>query len=286
VLEIAGNDFLQSGTDFLLYPYGFGPGTTRFGNIKNNYLKGLNYATNNEKAPVKMVLANLPDLSSYPILSGLTSQEAANLQTWEIAWNNTVLLAALQHSYAVLDLWSWWNNVHAAGGFSVDGIWVPDTTWNGQGGLAGMDAFFLDGLHPTPIGQALLLNQVISTVDAQWNAGITQLTDVQMVTLTGLVPSAGAPVARPGTPAASLSTLSSGPEFLSSTIRIPSARELMAFPVEARSHERWTRPTPEDGVANVHQARDGVAHQESPPMARPEAILTLDDLFVSLDARL
>lgn len=191
-LEIGGNDFIAEGIfqgKFLWLPFGlWPPGNEAFNTIKNSYVNGLRLATNNGAAPVRMVLANLPDLGTFPILSPLPSILRDNLRTWTIAWNNEVLLQAFSRGYAVWDLWGAWENVRTAGGVTVHGKFVSPGTWDGAGGPQGMDDFFLDGLHPSPIGHALLANAFLGTLNATYGADIPLLTPKEMVTLSQLDP--------------------------------------------------------------------------------------------------
>lgn len=193
VQEIAGNDFIQDGIfglDFLVLPFPlYPPGVTLFNDTKSAYVNGLNLATANGTAPVRMLLGNLPDLGTFPFASFLPPAQRDILRTWIIAWNNEVALQALTRGYGVLDLWGLWEQFRTTGGTTVHGIPVNAGTWNGQGGPQGMRNFFLnDGLHGTPIAHAFLANQFLANLNAAYGTDIPLLTPKEMVTLSLLDP--------------------------------------------------------------------------------------------------
>jgi hypothetical protein len=192
VLEIGGNDFIQDGIlggRFLVLPYGlWRPGNELFSTIKSNYLHGLDLATDNARAPVHMLLANLPDLGTFPLFGSLPPAQRDVLRTWIIAWNNEVLLQATRRGYAVWDLWSAWEEFRSSGGATIHGLLVSPGVWDGSGGPQGMSAFFIDGLHPTPIAHALLANRLLANLNAHYGTAFPLLTPKEMVTLSLLDP--------------------------------------------------------------------------------------------------
>jgi hypothetical protein len=193
VLEIAGNDFIQHGIlegKFLIAPFPlWRDGFTLLNQTLNSYLNDLNLATANGTAPVHMMLANLADLSTYPLFAGLPQAAKDNLRTWIIAWNNAITVEAAAHSYGVWDLWSAWENFRNRGGETIHGIFVKPDAWDGNGGPQDIKDFFInDGLHPSPIGHAVLANQFLADLNARYGTNIPLLTDKEMVTLSLLDP--------------------------------------------------------------------------------------------------
>ena len=88
---------------------------------------------------------------------------------------------------ATVDLFSLWDSIRNNGGITIDGIYISPGT--STGGLQDLTSCWLsDGLHPTPIFQAMWANLFIGALDTTYGLSIPLLTDKQMVTLTGLVP--------------------------------------------------------------------------------------------------
>lgn len=193
VLELGGNDFIQGGIlglNFVLLPFPLYPqGLSFFNTTRGSWNNGLDLATADGTAPVNMMLANLPDIGTFPFAGFLQPAQRENLRTWIEAWNIHVAVEAYTRGSGVFDLWGLWEQFRQAGGTTVHGIPVNPGAWDGQGGTQGMRYFFLnDGLHPTPIGHALIANQFLTDLNAAYGTDIPLLTPKEMVTLSLLDP--------------------------------------------------------------------------------------------------
>jgi hypothetical protein len=182
--EIGGNDMLGliSSNKLLL-----GLDTGSMNPIVSRFQQITSIATANYTSPLKMVLVEYPDLGSMPIMSAYPSLAQQSVRLNVEYFNNSVALQAAQHGMATVNLFDLWANIRNNGGITIDGIYISPGT--STGGLQDLRSCWLsDGLHPTPIFQAMWANLFISALDTNYGLSIRQLTQQQMVTLAGLVP--------------------------------------------------------------------------------------------------
>ncbi|MBI2825085.1 MAG: hypothetical protein HYX69_10405 [Planctomycetia bacterium] len=212
-LILGGNDLL-AGINVFTY-FRDAPSTdpgnaARLDAMRDNLRTGLLTATNNGAAPVKMVLGDLFDVGAALASAGasFTPTQRANIRDNVIAWNARVDALAqtlFPTPMPVVSLFDWWEQA-AAGNTIVHGIPIqahaaptsainPDKSVN----LTGWNDLTLpDGVHPAPIGAALLADRFIDAIRTGYGeTGVTPYTSKQMVTLTGLDPQQ-APIANAG----------------------------------------------------------------------------------------
>ena len=96
----------------------------------------------------------------------LTATEIANIETAISAYNASISAAAQTKKIAFVDVNAFLNQTKT--GFVYDGI-----TFNAAFVTGG--SFSLDGIHLTPIGNALLANEFIKAINTKYNSTIPQL---------------------------------------------------------------------------------------------------------------
>ena len=94
----------------------------------------------------------------------LDSAETIITQTYVTAYNNSIKNLAAAKGLAVADMYTFLNNVHA-NGLVADGISLNTSFISG--GL-----FSLDGVHLTPRGYAVVANEFIKAINAQYGSTI------------------------------------------------------------------------------------------------------------------
>jgi len=182
--DIGGNDMLGLISSNKLI---FGLDTGSMNPIVNNFQSITNIATANYTSPLKMVLVQYPDLGSMPLLGAYPQFAKDSVRLNVTYFNNSVALQALQHGSTTVDLFSLWDNIRNAGGTTIHGIYISPGT--STGGLQDLrSAWLSDGLHPTPIFNALWTNLFITALDTAYGESIPLLTPKEMVTLTGVDP--------------------------------------------------------------------------------------------------
>jgi lysophospholipase L1-like esterase len=93
----------------------------------------------------------------------LTASEISDIKTATDAYNTKLKSAALAHDLAFVDVNSFLKS--ALTGLTFDGVNVNTVFVSGG-------AFSLDGVHLTPLGNALLANQFISAINAKYGSTI------------------------------------------------------------------------------------------------------------------
>ena len=96
----------------------------------------------------------------------LTESEINNIETAISAYNNSIKSAAQAKGLAFVDVNAFLNQTKT--GFVFDGI-----TFNAAFVTGG--TFSLDGIHLTPVGNALLANEFIKSINAKYNSTIQQV---------------------------------------------------------------------------------------------------------------
>jgi hypothetical protein len=96
----------------------------------------------------------------------LTATEIANIETAISGYNAAIKKAADDNQLAFVDVNSFLNQTKS--GFAYDGI-----TFNAAFVTGG--AFSLDGIHLTPVGNALLANEFIKSINAKYNSTVQQV---------------------------------------------------------------------------------------------------------------
>jgi hypothetical protein len=110
--------------------------------------------------------SNMGTLIPIPNQYVLTATEISKIQTAVIAYNATIQSVAQAKGLAFVDVNAFLNRTKT--GFVYDGI-----TFNAAFVTGG--AFSLDGIHLTPIGNALLANEFIKSINASYGSSIPQL---------------------------------------------------------------------------------------------------------------
>lgn len=183
--ELGGNDMLdliinQNKLMLGLDVSAMNPILTRFETITK-------IATADYTSPLKMVLVKYPDLGSMPVFSALPQFAKDSIRANMSYFNTGVQALADLRGYATVDLFSLWDNLRDNGGVTIHGIHI--TPGNSSGGLQDLrSAWIADGLHPTPIFQAMWANEFINVLNTHYGESIPLLTPKEMVTLTGVDP--------------------------------------------------------------------------------------------------
>lgn len=143
-------------------------------------------------SPLRMVLVTYPDLGSMPIfgpsgLLPLATPERDSVRANADYFNQRVRALAAEHDWAVVELWDLWERLKSPG-VSVHGIPIEPHAL-GVGGPQDLHTAFLgDGLHPTPIFQALWANEFLRAVNDHYGESIPLLTSKELATLSLLDP--------------------------------------------------------------------------------------------------
>jgi hypothetical protein len=107
--------------------------------------------------------ANIPGLPITSAPCVMTAAQADVIRAGVDAIDAVIIGAALYYHATLVDTYTLLNNLHA-NGYNVNGVHL---TMNFLGGL-----ITLDGIHPTNTLHALLANQFIDTINAQFHANI------------------------------------------------------------------------------------------------------------------
>ncbi len=164
--------------------------------VRTQVWEGLDVASGGPSNTTRMVVGNIPDLSTMPYMQHqfdpgwtFTPDERANVRANIQILNGWLAADASARGIPLLDLWSWWEEPRT-NGLIVAGVVIdtaeaaPETT-----DLTRLDHFFLsDGIHPTPIAHGLLANRFLEILRDEYGESIEPLTEEQLVVLTGLVP--------------------------------------------------------------------------------------------------
>lgn len=109
---------------------------------------------------------NLGSLTAIPDQYVLTADEITKVQTAITGYNNTIKSVADTKKLAFVDVNAYLNKTKS--GFVYNGISLNAAFVTGG-------AFSLDGVHLTPIGNALLANEFIKAINTTYQASIPQL---------------------------------------------------------------------------------------------------------------
>ena len=128
----------------------------------------LTFPTSKIGTPVATPAGNLPyGLTPYTPIENqyvLDANEVALAKDYINSYNTTIKAVAASKGIAVVDMYSFLNDIKAHG-LVVDGLTL--TSNHITGGI-----FSLDGVHLTPRGYAIVANQFIKTINAQYNSNI------------------------------------------------------------------------------------------------------------------
>ena len=156
-----------------------------------------NIATANNTSPLKMIMVQYPDLGSMPVFAGLPQLAKDSIRANMQYFNGSVGNFANLNGMGTVDLFGLWDDLRNGGGTTIHGIHISPGT--SAGGLMDLRSVWLsDGLHPTPIFQAMWANEFISVLNNHYGESIPLLSSKEMVTLTGVDPQQN-PTATAGT---------------------------------------------------------------------------------------
>ena len=156
-----------------------------------------NIATANNTSPLKMIMVQYPDLGSMPVFAGLPQFAKDSIRANMQYFNGSVGNFANLNGMGTVDLFGLWDDLRNGGGTTIHGIHISPGT--SAGGLMDLRSVWLsDGLHPTPIFQAMWANEFISVLNNHYGESIPLLSPKEMVTLTGVDPQQN-PTATAGT---------------------------------------------------------------------------------------
>ncbi len=182
--EIGGNDILSRISAGKLLA---GLDIVEMNAILGRFEQILNIATVNYSSPLKMVLVTYPDLGSMPLFAALPEASKLSIRANMDYFNNSVRGWAAVKGMGVVELWNLWETAKATP-YTIHGIPI-DPFALGSGAAQDLDTIFLsDGLHPTPIFQALWANEFIKAVNTTYGQSIPLLSEKEMVTLSLLDP--------------------------------------------------------------------------------------------------
>ena len=183
--EIGGNDMLDQIINQQKLLLGLDTGVMNA--INNRFNSITNIATANYTSQLDMVLVRYPDLGSMPLFAGLPQIGKDSIRLNMQYFNANVDIQAASHGFAKVDLFALWDNIRNNGGVTIHGINITPGT--STGGLQDLRSVWLsDGLHPTPIFQAMWANEFINALNTTFGESIAPLSPKEMVTLTGVDP--------------------------------------------------------------------------------------------------
>jgi lysophospholipase L1-like esterase len=198
ILEIGGNDLLGGAINGEPMPGLFtatGPNEVTLKQIQgivDRIERALKTIAESGESPVKMILTTLPDLGSVPYVlwetKGLTADHRKHLRLHVQAFNRKIESLAKKREFPVLSLWDWWEDARSnrlkIGHRTIDVMnRAPVTT-----DPAKLGHFFLaDGIHPTPIAQALIANRFLEVIENHFgDHRVRVLDDRALLALSGL----------------------------------------------------------------------------------------------------
>jgi hypothetical protein len=203
VVMIGGNDFLHGilvSSHFKDLPASDPANVARLDAMKSALGSAIRRVTNDGALAIKMTLGNLFDLGAALASAGVafTATQRTNIRENVAAWNSRVddLAAHLlvRRPIPVVSLWDWWEGASAPD-FRVHGIRVrahaapAAEPKGGEAPLPRWNTLTLpDGVHPAPIGSALIVQRFVEAVNASYGAGLQPLSPKELVTLSGLDP--------------------------------------------------------------------------------------------------
>ena len=114
----------------------------------------------------KIKCHGLGSIAPIPNQYVLTATEIQNIKTAISTYNATIKAVAEAKGLAFVDVNAFLNSTKS--GFVYDGITLNAAFVTGG-------AFSLDGIHLTPLGNALLANEFIKSINAKYNASIPQV---------------------------------------------------------------------------------------------------------------
>lgn len=166
-MEMGGNDILNN--DSLLYNNA--PGTNRQADrVINTLLRNWRTYTadlaSTSRPDVKAVLWTIPDITLTPrYWEQLSGQQQANLRAHTERAN--AFIRSLDHfdNVLVLDVWS------ILADFVNDPPQIGHITLEGPPQHGHTTDMFADEIHPTAVSNALIANELIRTMNLEWNAG-------------------------------------------------------------------------------------------------------------------
>ncbi len=142
---------------------------------------------------VKVVVGTTYDESVLPyvpkrLAAGQLSQSLIDQVSAGIRDYNAQITAIAKANprVAVTDLFGLLNEVMSPAPFSFGGLSIDRVTSGAQ-----PDHFYVDDFHPGTIGQGLIANAFIDTINSQFGAGAPRLTDAEIFTVAGVVPEPG-----------------------------------------------------------------------------------------------
>ena len=183
--EIGGNDMLDQIINHQKLLLGLDTGVMN--PILGRFNQITDIATASYTSPLEMVLVKYPDLGSMPVFAGLPQLSQDSIRLNMQYFNANIDVQATAHGLATVDLFALWDNLRTAGGTTVHAINI--SPGSSTGGLLDLrSAWLSDGLHPTPIFQALWANEFIAAVNTTQGQSIAPLSPKEMVTLTGVDP--------------------------------------------------------------------------------------------------
>lgn len=214
VVIIGGNDFLHgilAAGHFKDRPADDPANIKRLDAMRDALAGALRRVTDDGALPIRMVLGDLFDIGDAMATAGtpFTSEQRAMIRGNVRAWNKRVVDLAAHlfpgRPMPVVSLWEWWEQAtspdfrvhgvrvraHAAPRPEGQGVEPPLHLWN--------TLTLPDGVHPAPIGAALIAARFIDAINSADHRGMKPLTPKELVTLTGLDPQKP-PTARAGGP--------------------------------------------------------------------------------------
>jgi lysophospholipase L1-like esterase len=126
-------------------------------------------------------------LAGGQLSQSLIDQVSAGIQDYN---TQITAIAKADQRVAVTDLFGLLNDVMAPDRFSVGGLSMDRITSGAQ-----PDHLYVDDFHPGTIGQGLIANAFIDSIDTQFGADALRLSDAEILRVAGVVPEPGAAAA-------------------------------------------------------------------------------------------
>ncbi len=137
---------------------------------------------------VRMVVATTYDEALLPYVRqrlgrGELSQGLVDEVSLAIRQYNAQItaIASSNSRVAVTDLAGLFEDIMASGRFSVGGLEMDRTNSGVQ-----PDRFFVDNLHPGTVGQGLIADAFLDTIDARFGAGVPRLSESEILHFAGV----------------------------------------------------------------------------------------------------
>jgi len=179
LVMIGANDAAYAAADFLTN--GNLTGTVQ--SLVNTVVQNVTFTLNTiaHTGSVHQIVANIPDQSVAPLVKSLFTQyhatpaQIAEFKAGIQLANSEIAAFALRHNIPLIDMFAATDSIIAHPPLRLAGVNFTNL-------------FAADGYHPGAVADGLVANAVINAANRQFHAGITPISDQQIVRNVGRVP--------------------------------------------------------------------------------------------------